>query len=74
MKRICNIFAFFGNGFRVFIVAAGGGYRNESEAIREMREEMFGNTLSDKQRMRQDMMMLGRDWRMAINKATGKNG
>lgn len=56
------------------MLAASGRYQSESEAISEMRKQMFDDKVSDRMRMRQDMLMLGKDWRSAINKTAVKHG
>lgn len=74
MKVIIHIVEFFSNGSRVFRIAARGRYDEESEAVALLRDEVFSNQATDRQRLRQDFAKVGRDWRMAADKVANKNG
>jgi len=70
------IMGFVTDGAKTFRDAAKGRYNQESEAIQELREEMFGesSTTSDAQNLRRDRMMVGRDVRASYNKIVAENG
>lgn len=60
------LFNFVSNGARTLHDAARGTYTQDSESVREIREEMFGQEMSDAERVRQDWRMMGRDARAAV--------
>ena len=66
---ILNFFSnFVSDGVKTLHDAALGKYSHESESISEIRAEIFGEELSDSERVRRDWQMMGRDARTAINK------
>ena len=66
---ILNFFSsFVSDGAKNLHDAALGEYSHESESISEIRAEMFGEELSDAERVRLDWRMMGRDARVAIDK------
>lgn len=74
MRIFVHIIEFFSNGSRVLRVAAKGQYDNESAAVANLKEEMFSLPANDRQRLRQDLMSVGRDWRIAADKVILENG
>ena len=67
--RVINIFFnFVSNGARTLHDAARGAYTQDSESVREIREEMFGQEMSDAERVRQDWRLMGRDARAVVDR------
>lgn len=68
--------SFVSDGARTLREAAMGRYNHESEAIQELREEMFGkgSIVNDAQSLRRDRMMVGRDVRNSFNKIIAEHG
>lgn len=62
------ILNFVSNGAKTFHDAALGVYTHESEDVKEIREELFGQEMSDAEHVRQDWRMIARDARVAIDK------
>jgi hypothetical protein len=69
------ILSFVSDGARTFHDAAMGKYHHESEAIQQLREEMFGNSsvTSDAQNLRRDRMNVGHDVRVSFNKIVAQH-
>lgn len=73
--NIFYLFYFFvSNGIKTFRTAAVGSYNGESEAVRQIREDMMHNTASDSERLRRDWKNISRDVRISYNKLTVPNG
>lgn len=62
------ILNFISTGAKTLHDAALGVYTHESEDVREIREELFGQEMSDAEHVRQDWRMMARDARVAIDK------
>lgn len=71
MSFINRIIEFISNGSKVLRVAARGEYDEESAAVASLKEELFSLPANDRQRLHQDLVSVGRDWRKVIN--SGKN-
>ncbi|MBQ8936485.1 MAG: hypothetical protein IJ066_01975 [Bacteroidaceae bacterium] len=66
---IINVFFnFVSNGAKTLHDAALGIYTHESDDVKEIREELFGQEMSDAEHVRQDWRMIARDARVAIDK------
>lgn len=74
MKRIHQFYSFFTNGIRTFRTAATGNYRGESDAVRQIREEMMAVSPSDSAQLRRDRKNIERDIRISYNKLIAANG
>ena len=59
---------FISNGAKTLREAAQGQYTYESESIRAIREEVFGQDMSDADKVRQDWRMIGYDAHAAVEK------
>lgn len=77
MRIINEVKIFVFQGMRTFRSAAKGKYCGESEAVGEIRREMFSQPTGrygDVMNMHQDRMMVGRDARTGFIKITTGNG
>lgn len=74
MKIFYLLYIFITNGVKTFRAAAIGSYDGESDTVRQIREEMMGNTASDSENLRRDWKNVGRDVRTSFNKLTIPNG
>ena len=62
------ILNFVSNGARTLHDAALGRYTHESEDVKEIRQELFEQEMSDAEHVRQDWRMIARDSRVTIDK------
>lgn len=75
MLLVNCIIGFVTDGTRTLRDAARGDYHHESEAIRQLRKEMFGDTYSnDAQNLRKDRLKVGRDVRISFNRIIAEHG
>ncbi|OAV70075.1 hypothetical protein Barb6XT_00111 [Bacteroidales bacterium Barb6XT] len=77
MNGLKEIGTFLKNGFSVFRSASQGEYSGDSEAIREIRNEIMQTERSfadDKKNLRQDRSNIERDMRKSFNKIALNNG
>ncbi len=77
MCIINEVKTFVFRGVRTFRTAAKGKYTSESEAVGEIRREMFSQPTGrygDVMNMHRDRQMVGRDVRISFNKIKTANG
>ncbi len=77
MCIINEVKSFVFSGMRTFRTAAKGKYDGESEAVGEIRREMFSQPTGrygDVLNMHRDRQMVGRDARIGFNKIKAANG
>ena len=63
-------YIFVSNGVKTFRAAAIGCYNGESEAMRQIREDVMNDPVSDSDRLRRDWRNVGRDVRVSFTKLT----
>ena len=76
MCVVKSVVHFVKNGAKVLHDASRGEYREESDAITRMKEELFvdSSAMNDKAKLNQDRKAVGEDVRRAWNKLTMNNG
>ncbi len=77
MCIISEVKIFVFRGIKTFRIAAKGKYNGESEAVGEIRREMFSQPTGrygDVLNMHRDCQMVGRDVRIGFNKIKAANG
>lgn len=77
MCIVLQIKMFFLSGWQTFRASSKGKYDYESEAVGDIRREMFSQPLGrmgDTLNMHRDRMMVGRDIRAGFNKIVLANG
>ena len=77
MCMFLQVKMFFINGWRTFRLSSKGEYDYESEAVKDIRHEMFSpssGSIGDAYNMHRDLMMVGRDMRAGLNKIALTNG
>lgn len=77
MLALNSFISFFADGARTFREAASGSYRNESESIQILWDEMLGKPSSpadDAVKLRNDRLMVGRDVRTSLDRIIRDHG